>query len=85
MGHPVIGIVANPTKQDAAHHVRHLQQAFAEAGATVLLEEATACFVQSNHGLPLTELAAGSDVLVVRGGDVTILRTARLRDRLMDL
>ena len=78
MGHPVIGIVANPTKQDAAHHVRHLQQAFAEAGATVLLEEATAVFVQSNHGLPLKELAARSEVLVVLGGDGTILRTARL-------
>jgi NAD+ kinase len=78
MVHPVIGIIANPTKQDAARHVHRLERAFREAGATVLLEEATATFVEERHGMPLTELAAGCDVMVVLGGDGTILRTARL-------
>lgn len=78
MGHPVIGIVANPVKQDARHHVRHLQELFTGAGATVLLEEATAEFVSENGGLSLTEMAMATDVLVVLGGDGTILRTARL-------
>lgn len=78
MGHPVIGIVANPTKQDAAHHVHRLHAAFREEGATVLLEEATAALIHEHDGLPLTEMAEGCDLMVVLGGDGTILRTARL-------
>lgn len=78
MAHPVIGIVANPTKQDAAQHVLALQAAFEAGGASVLLEEATADFLGVTRGLPLLEVAAAAEVLVVLGGDGTILRTARL-------
>src|SRR6478735_5277779 len=38
MGFPVIGIIANPTKQDAVRHVITLRDAFAAAGAEVMLE-----------------------------------------------
>jgi NAD+ kinase len=78
MGLPVIGIVANPTKQDAARHVRELLSAFTTAGAAVFLEDATAAFIDAPPGRPLAELAAIADVIVVLGGDGTILRTARL-------
>lgn len=78
MGHPVIGIVANPTKLDAARHVRRLHKAFSDAGAEVQLEDATADFIKRKAGLPLRDLAAQSDVLVILGGDGTILRTSRL-------
>ncbi len=73
-----IGIVANPTKQDAAEHVGALRKAFTAAGARVLLEEATADFCSCGGGVPLAEMAAASSLLVVLGGDGTILRTARL-------
>lgn len=78
MGLPVIGIIANPTKQDAARHVIALRDAFSAAGTRVLLEDATAEFSGLDPGLPLREAAARADVMVVLGGDGTILRTARL-------
>ncbi len=78
MSLPVIGIVANPTKQDAAHYVRELEAAFSAQGAVVWLEEATAEFLGKTGGRPLLDVAGKVDVLVVLGGDGTILRTARL-------
>jgi len=78
MSLPVIGIVANPTKQDAVRYVNQLRAAFAGQGAGVHLEEATAIFLEEQNGRPLLELAAAVDVIVVLGGDGTILRTARL-------
>lgn len=78
MQHPVIGIVANPTKPEAAQHVHALREAFIAQGATVVLEEAAAGLLKVDGGLPLAKAAAESEVLVVLGGDGTILRTARL-------
>ena len=78
MSLPVIGIIANPTKQDAARYVTDLRDGFAARGATVMLEDATTTFIGGEGGWPLLELAAAVDVLVVLGGDGTILRTARL-------
>ena len=78
MGYPVIGIIANSTKQDAVRHVHRLVGAFREGGAMVLLEEGTAALVGEAGGQPLGEVAAGCEVVGVVGGDGTILRTARL-------
>jgi len=78
MGLPVIGIIANPTKQDSARCVTDLRDAFTAAGAEVIAEEATTGFIGEKGGFPLLEMAAASDVIVVLGGDGTILRTARL-------
>ncbi len=78
MGLPVIGIIANPTKQDAARYVTALREKFATGGARVLLEEGTTEFIGEPGGWALLELAAQVDVIVVLGGDGTILRTARL-------
>jgi len=75
---PIIGIVANPTKQDALRYVRELRTAFVDAAATVWLEEATAVFLGEGGGKSLLDLAGLVDVIVVLGGDGTILRTARL-------
>jgi NAD+ kinase len=78
MQHSVIGIVANPTKPEAAQHVRALREAFLAQGASVVLEEAAAGLLHAGGGMSLTEAAAEAEVLVVLGGDGTILRTARL-------
>lgn len=78
MDHPVIGLVANPFKSEAAHHVRSLRQVFTAQGSRVILEEAAAGLLGSADGLPLPEVAAEADIIVVLGGDGTILRTTRL-------
>ena len=78
MDHKVIGIVANSTKTGAAGHIRTLADGFTAGGATVLLEEHTAILARLPGGVPLTEIGAAADLIVVLGGDGTILRAARV-------
>ena len=77
MDNQVIGLVANPTKPTAADLTRQLAAHFRDSGATLLMEEAAAAAAGLGAGLPLTAVAAEATVLVVLGGDGTILHTAR--------
>ena len=77
MDHPVIGLTANITKPNAAALTQQLAAQFREGGARVLLEQSTAGAAELGSGLTLQEVARQSDVLVVLGGDGTILHTAR--------
>jgi len=78
MDHPVIGLTANTSKPNAASLTRQLAAQFRSGGARVLCEEATAHAAGLEGGLPLDDVARQAEVLVVLGGDGTILHTARL-------
>lgn len=73
-----IGIITNLTKPDAVSRTREVVERLRRAGAEVYLEEATASACHEPGGLPLPELADAVEVVVVCGGDGTILRTALL-------
>jgi len=73
-----IGIITNLTKPDAVSRTREVVQRLRQAEAEVYLEEATAAACHEPGGLPLPELADAVEVVVVCGGDGTILRTALL-------
>jgi NAD+ kinase len=77
MDHPVIGLTANITKPGAPALARQLAAQFREAGARLLCESMTAAAAGLPDGLPLLEVARAVDMLVVLGGDGTILHTAR--------
>lgn len=77
MDHPVIGLVANITKPNAAALTRQLAAQFRSGGARLLCERASAEAAEMTGGLSLPEVAREAGVLVVLGGDGTILHIAR--------
>ncbi len=74
---PRIGILANPEKSGAAALLHDLVQRFAAAGAPVSLESGTAGLLGRSDGVPLADLGPAVDVLVVLGGDGTLLWVLR--------
>ncbi len=77
MDHPVIGLVANITKPNAAALTQQLVAQFRRGGAQILCERTTAEAAGLTDGLQLAEVAREAGVLVVLGGDGTILHIAR--------
>lgn len=77
MDHPIIGIVANIAKPNAATLTRQLAAQFRSGGAHLICEEVTAAHAGESGGRSLAEVADEAAVLVVLGGDGTILHTAR--------
>lgn len=77
----MIGIVAHSEKAAAAGVVGIMTDGLRNAGIPFLLESATAPLAGSQNGLDLPDLAAECELLVVLGGDGTILRVVhRLGD-----
>ena len=72
-----IGIIANPDKPGAGELLLDLVIQLRKGGLTVLLEERTAALVKLPDGVPLDQLSDRIDLLVVLGGDVTILWVLR--------
>jgi NAD+ kinase len=74
---PRIGIIANPDKPGAGVLLLDLVKRLRDGGLTVLLEERTAALVKLPDGVPLDQLSDRIDLLVVLGGDGTILWVLR--------
>lgn len=72
-----LGIIANPEKQGRRQLLLDLIRRFDEHGIEYLVESLTAREVEPQQGHPLEEVAAASDLLVVLGGDGTILHILR--------
>ena len=72
-----IGIIANPDKPGAGELLLDLVIQLRKGGLTVLLEERTAALVKLPDGVPLDQLSDRIDLLVVLGGDGTILLVLR--------
>lgn len=72
-----IGIVANVKKEKAPDYTLALRDWLRQRGLEVLLEKGIAERIFDEEGMERKALAAQVDLLIVFGGDGTILRTAR--------
>src|SRR5213595_1544359 len=73
--HPkTIGIIAHPRKPGVGDLVNAIAQEFSRLSITALLEKETARIAGKKLGYSLAELGAAADLLVVAGGDGSILR-----------
>ncbi len=80
---PRVGIVANPSKPGARELLLDLIQKFEERSIAIVLEEQSACLIGSDDSVPFEELSDLVDLIVVLGGDGTILWVLRqLRERI---
>lgn len=78
-----VGIVANLSKSGAKELMADLLDRFEKASIEVILDARTSDFIGQPGGLPLPELSDTVDILVVLGGDGTILWVLRqLEDRI---
>jgi NAD+ kinase len=73
--HPkTIGIIAHPGKPGVGDLVNAIAQEFSSFSIAPLLEKETARIAGKKSEYSITELGAAADLLVVAGGDGTILR-----------
>jgi NAD+ kinase len=73
--HPkTIGIIAHPRKPGVGDLVNSIVQEFSRFSITALLEKETARIAGKKSEYSIVELGAATDLLVVAGGDGTILR-----------
>src|SRR5438046_9787982 len=68
-----IGLIAHPGKPGVADLVNVIAQEFGRLSISVLVEKETAAIAGKKMGHSMTELGAAADLLVVAGGDGTIL------------
>jgi NAD+ kinase len=71
-----IGLIAHPKKKGVAELIGAVTKEFEAAGLSILQEKETAALVGGKSALGVGELAAKCDLLVVLGGDGTILNVA---------
>ena len=74
-----VGIVSRPRRTDIDCVVPPLLDWLAKRGITAVLDQETAaCLPAGNAGQPREELPSSADMLIVLGGDGTLLAAARL-------
>jgi NAD+ kinase len=69
-----IGLIANDGKADAGELVHQIARTCATRGLPLLLEKRTAHLVDAESSYSITELVQKTDLLLVLGGDGTILQ-----------
>ncbi len=74
---PRIGILANPEKPGAVVLLHDLVKRFGAADRSVLLEEESAALAGLPEGVPLAEFGEAVDLIVLLGGDGTLLWAVR--------
>jgi NAD+ kinase len=72
-----VGIIANVSKPGAVDLLRAVKGEFERIGSNVMLEEATARCIQQTQFVAANALFEKSDLLVVLGGDGTLLEVIR--------
>src|SRR6266487_1032834 len=73
MSPKTIGLIAHPGKPGVADLVNVIAQEFSRLSISVLVEKETAASAGKKVGHSMAELGAAADLLVVAGGDGTIL------------
>jgi NAD+ kinase len=76
MSPKTIGLIAHPRKRGVGDVITAVGREFANLGIPVRLEEETAALVGEKSGATISQLAEETDLLVVLGGDGTILNVA---------
>ena len=76
MSPKTIGLIAHTGKKGAAELVQAVGDEFARCSISVLMEKETAALAGQRSALSVAELGAQADLLVVLGGDGTILSVA---------
>jgi NAD+ kinase len=71
---PLIGLVAHTGKSGALAMAARLRDEFTQRGAQVRIEARTASMMGEGNGVPTRELGHECEILVVLGGDGTILQ-----------
>lgn len=80
---PRVGIVANPSKTGAKELLRDLLRLFEERSMDVILERKSGKLIGAEKSVPFEHLGEEADLLVVLGGDGTILWVLRqLREKI---
>ena len=78
-----VGLIAHTGKAQSADLVRGVCEEFSRAEVPVLVESATARLVGATSNYSVPDLARDTDLLVVLGGDGTILNTVRQLEQVM--
>ena len=76
MSPKTIGLIAHPRKKGVGDVIKAVGDEFRQLGVEVRLEKEAAALVGEKSGLTIPELAKETDLLVVLGGDGTILNVA---------
>lgn len=74
MSPKTVGLIANTAKTGARDLVSEVQAELARAGVKVLLEAQTAALIGAKSNLSIAELGDAAELIVVLGGDGTILQ-----------
>ncbi len=72
-----VGLTAKPRNDQAAPLITELVRWLADRGVSLLLDQECATYASRSDGRPREEVAAAADLIVVLGGDGTLLSTAR--------
>lgn len=73
MAETQIGLIANPDKEGAGELLRNLIDAFKSVGIATHIEKASADLIGIDGGVELRDIGDTSDILVVLGGDGSLL------------
>src|SRR5436189_2274239 len=68
-----IGLIAHTAKSGVAELINAIAREFGRFSISILFEKETARIAGKKSGLSLAELGAAADLIVVAGGDGTIL------------
>jgi NAD+ kinase len=74
MSAKLIGLIAHAAKPGASDLVRMLAAEFKKRGAALKFEKKTAALIGETHGVSTAQLGKTCDILLVLGGDGTILQ-----------
>ena len=72
-----VGILSKPRSAEAARIIPELIVWLNQRGVKTRLDEHTAAYLGPEKGIPRDEIAAGTQLLIVLGGDGTLLSAAR--------